>query len=70
MNKKEILLESLNRFGNFTNVEDEFSQDQLDAIYEAMKQACNQVLDEAIKSFPSHEHPEIAKSILQIKEEL
>ena len=36
MNKEEILLESLNRVGNFTTVEQEFNADQLSVIYDAM----------------------------------
>ena len=37
MNKEEILLEALNIFGNFTTVKQEFNDNQLEVIYEAME---------------------------------
>ena len=38
MDKEKILLDALNTFGNFTSVEQEFSNNQLEVIYEAMNQ--------------------------------
>jgi hypothetical protein len=35
--KEQILLEALNTMGNFESVHDEFSEDQLGVIYEAMQ---------------------------------
>lgn len=37
MDKEKILLEALNTFGNFTTVSQEFNDNQLEVIYEAMK---------------------------------
>ena len=37
MNKENILLEALNTYGNFTTVSQEFSDNQLQVIYEAME---------------------------------
>lgn len=36
MNKEQMLLDALNRFGNFTSVTQEFSEEQLGVIYELM----------------------------------
>ena len=36
MNKEEMLLEALNRYGNFTTVTQEFNENQLEVIYELM----------------------------------
>lgn len=36
MKKEEMLLEALNRFGNFTTVTQEFSDEQIAVIYELM----------------------------------
>lgn len=38
MDKEKILLDALNTFGNFTSVEQEFNNNQLEVIYEAMNQ--------------------------------
>lgn len=38
MDKEKILLDALNTFGNLTNVEQEFNNNQLEVIYEAMNQ--------------------------------
>ena len=43
MDKEKILLDALNTFGNFTNVEQEFNQNQLEVIYEAMNYVANVV---------------------------
>ncbi|MFH2029675.1 MAG: hypothetical protein ABIJ40_03495 [Bacteroidota bacterium] len=36
MNKEQMLLDALNKFGNFTTVTQEFSEEQLEVIYELM----------------------------------
>ena len=38
MDKEKILLDTLNTFGSFTSVEQEFNYNQLEVIYEAMNQ--------------------------------
>jgi hypothetical protein len=40
--KEEILLDELNRLGNFLSVEDEFIPEQLEAIFNAMEVYANQ----------------------------
>lgn len=44
MNKEEILLEALNTYGKFTSVEQEFNENQLEVIYEAMEIVKNNVV--------------------------
>lgn len=39
MDKEKILLDALNTFGNFTSVEQEFNDNQLEVIYEAINEA-------------------------------
>lgn len=41
MDKEKILLDALNTFGNFTSVEQEFNDNQLEVIYEAMNKVLN-----------------------------
>jgi len=41
MDNEKILLENLNKFGNFTDVSEEFNEDQLDAIYGSMNRVKN-----------------------------
>ena len=40
--QEEILLESLNKFGNFKTVKQEFTKRQLEVIYEAMRLSTKQ----------------------------
>jgi hypothetical protein len=45
MNNEEILLEALNTFGNFITVTQEFNENQLEAIYEAMELVKNNAVN-------------------------
>jgi len=51
MDNEKILLEELNKLGNFTNVKEEFNNGQLNAIYGAMKQVKNNVVLADVSNF-------------------
>ena len=48
MNKEQMLLDALNRFGNFTSVTQEFSEEQLGVIYELMDMVEQRQQSEAV----------------------
>jgi len=64
MNKEEMLLEALNRYGNFTTVTQEFNENQLGVIYELMdmvKQHC------AVNGVDASHHQALHKHIVNTR---
>jgi hypothetical protein len=72
MNKEEMLLDALNRFGNFTSVTQEFSEEQLGVIYELMDmvEQRNKVSGDDTRTEPALPIHNVSKSVPTKKYEI